>query len=87
MKLTKQCIILGDFNIDLSKDDNTKIDFINTLHSSYFFPTINKYTRVTESSKSVIDNFITNIQNACINSGVKSFQTSLIIFLLYFSLI
>lgn len=46
------CIILGDFNIDISRDGSIKNDFMNTLHSSSFIPTINRYTRVTHSSKS-----------------------------------
>uniref|UniRef100_A0A3P9ID92 Reverse transcriptase domain-containing protein n=1 Tax=Oryzias latipes TaxID=8090 RepID=A0A3P9ID92_ORYLA len=43
---------MGDLNIDLSKDNKTNNDFINTLFSSSFFPKINKYTRVTEKNKS-----------------------------------
>ncbi|KAM9816277.1 uncharacterized protein ACBT44_010682 [Syngnathus typhle] len=65
----KSCVLLGNFNVDLSKDDTAKNDFINTLHSSSFFPTINAYTRVTHSTKSIIDNFITNFQNATLTSG------------------
>lgn len=66
----KDCVILGDFNIDISKDDTVKKDFINTLHSFSFFPTINTFTRVMQYSKSIIDNIITNIQNVCSVSGV-----------------
>ena len=66
----RDCIILGDFNIDISKDDTIKNDFINTLHSFSFFPTINIFTRVTNRSRTIIDNFITNIENASIDSGV-----------------
>lgn len=66
----KNCFILGDFNVDISKEDKTKDDFINTLYSSSFFPTINTFIRVTESSRTIIDNIITNIQNARIDSGL-----------------
>ena len=34
----KTCFILGDYNIDLAKDDSGINDFINVLHSSFFFP-------------------------------------------------
>lgn len=64
------CIILGDFNIDISRDGPIINDFMNTIHSSSFTPTINRYTRVTHSSKSIIDNIITNIQNSRLESGV-----------------
>ena len=47
-----------------------KNDFINTLHSSSFYPTINLPTRVTATSKTVIDNIITNVQNSQFNAGV-----------------
>lgn len=46
-----------------------KKDFINTLHSSSFFPTISTCTRITHATKTIIDNFITNIQNSTLASG------------------
>jgi len=61
---------MGDFNIDISNDDNRGIDFLNTLYSSSFYPTIDKHTRVTENSRSKIDNIITNLQNLGCKSGV-----------------
>ena len=69
-KSNKDCIILGDFNLDISKNDAAKHDFINTMHSSSFFPTINTFTRVTQTSSSIIDNFITNIRNTMLVTGV-----------------
>lgn len=36
-KKNKDCVILGDFNIDVSKDEVVKRDFVNTLHSFSFF--------------------------------------------------
>lgn len=67
--MNKHCFILGDFNINLAKDDSAKNDFLNCLYSSNFFPTISSYTRVTETTKSTIDNIITNI-NVHFDSGV-----------------
>ncbi len=42
------CIILGDFNNDIAKENTVKNDFINLLFSSSFFSTIYSYTRVTQ---------------------------------------
>ncbi len=64
------CILMGDFNIDISREDATKNDFINTLHSFSFSPTINMFTRITHLSKSTIDNMVTNIHNSTLESGV-----------------
>ena len=64
------CIIMGDFNIDITKENAIKNDFINTIHSFSYFPTINICTRITNSSKSIIDNMVTNIHNFWLESGV-----------------
>ena len=37
-KQKKDCILLGDYNIDISKEDGAKQDFMDTLHFSSFFP-------------------------------------------------
>ena len=69
----KDCLLLGDYNIDISQNPRsttTKNDFINTLHSYSFYPNINIPTRVTATSKTIIDNIITNIHNTKIESGV-----------------
>lgn len=55
------CILLGDYNIDISREDSNKNDLITTLHSPAFFPTIKLSTRITHSSRTIIEN-ITNIQ-------------------------
>lgn len=66
----KRCVMLGDFNIDIAKNDKTKNDFMNTIHSFNFSAAINTYTRVTNRSKTIIDNFITNIEYDKVKSGV-----------------
>ena len=71
-KERKQCILMGDFNLDLIKVDNnnqTK-DFVHSLYTNAFYPTISKPTRVTEHSATLLDNIITNITGYCIKSGV-----------------
>ena len=56
--------IMGDFNINLLSNENKVHDFINLLYSYYFFPTINKPTKVTSTSASLIDNIWTsNLHN------------------------
>jgi hypothetical protein len=61
-KEKKTCYIAGDFNIDLLKFDShlPTSDYINCIFSHSFLPTVNKPTRVTETSATLIDNIITN---------------------------
>lgn len=54
----KHGYIMGDFNIDLLKNGTS--DFINTVFSNNFFPTISKPTRVSGTVASLIDNIFTN---------------------------
>jgi len=59
------CCIAGDFNIDLLKADThaPTADFTNCIFSHSFFPTINKPTRITEMSATLIDNIFTNFSS------------------------
>ena len=66
----KKCIIMGDFNIDTSKNTLNAIDFQNILFSSSFLTTIDRHTRVTKKTKTTIDNIITNIQSSSWKSGI-----------------
>lgn len=50
---TQDCVIIGDMNIDLLKDDST--DYINILASHGFTSCINVPTRITETTESCID--------------------------------
>lgn len=54
-------ILTGDININVLKKDNVYIKFKNILKMYNMFYTIDFPTRVTSTSKSAIDNFITNI--------------------------
>ena len=71
-KERKQCILMGDFNLDLIKVDthNQTKDFVHSLYTNAFYPTISKPTRVTEHPATLLDNIITNITGYCIKSGV-----------------
>ena len=57
----KHCFLMGDFNIDINKAASNS--FLHNLSSCGFHPTINKPTRVTSNSTSIIDNIITNVNN------------------------
>ena len=63
---------MGDFNLDLIKVDthNQTKDFVHSLYTNAFYPTISKPTRVTDHSATLLDNIITNITGYCIKSGV-----------------
>jgi hypothetical protein len=70
---SKNVYIAGDFNINLlniNSDSNVK-RFVNTLLQHGFMPLINKPTRVTHTTSSIIDNIITNNYMVCkIESGI-----------------
>jgi hypothetical protein len=59
----KKCTYTGDFNLDLLKYDthNPTNDFINLNSALSFLPLINKPTRITINSATLIDNCFTNI--------------------------
>ena len=56
---------MGDFNINLfNYDSHTKTaDFINLMFSYSYAPFINKPTRITEQSSTLIDNIFVNNYN------------------------
>ena len=57
--------VMGDFNIDLLKDDISRPihDYVDFIYSKSLIPTIYKPTRITESSATLIDNILTNCEN------------------------
>lgn len=74
----QEFIISGDFNIDLLKHEtNSKInDYINAVHSEGCNNIINKPTRITESSATLIDHIYTNITDKITNRGILTFDIS-----------
>ena len=63
-KITENdCVITGDFNICLMKEEDHKetAEFIDMMHSFHFLPLITKPTRVTERGASLIDHMWSNI--------------------------
>ena len=57
--------IMGDFNIDLLKDDihRPTHDYIDLIYSQSLIPTIYKPTRITETTATCIDNILTNSES------------------------
>ena len=68
----KLLFIAGDFNLDLIKHDTHAAtnDFLNSLLSHSFLPTITKPTRVTDLSSTLIDNIFTNSSRSVFKSGI-----------------
>lgn len=63
-------IMGGDFNIDMMSNSAHAIDF-DVLLRSFGFSIVTKLpTRITTNSETLIDLFITNINNSVIHSGV-----------------
>ena len=62
---------MGDFNINLLNYDShiPSNDFINTFFSHNLLPCIHHPSRISESSKSIIDNIFTNSYHSNITSG------------------
>jgi hypothetical protein len=61
-KGNRKVILLGDFNIDLLKlnEHAPTQDFLNIMAASHFLPAIDRPTRITDISFSLIDNIYTN---------------------------
>ena len=57
--------LLGDFNIDLLKhgSDSTAQLFLNNLLSNGFYPRIDKPTRLTNTTATLIDNIFVNVRS------------------------
>ena len=70
-KENKQIILLGDFNIDLLKfgSNNSVDNFIDSLQSFSLIPSISLPTRITENSKTLIDNIFHTPSNLKTSSG------------------
>ena len=62
---------MGDLNINLLNHDNASVnEFLSAIHLNSFVPLIDKPTRVTETSSSLIDNILTNNYGSNVLSGL-----------------
>jgi hypothetical protein len=69
----KICYLLGDYNINLFNSDShaQTSDFLDICFSNNFLPLINKPTRITKYSATLIDNIFTNdVINSSISHGI-----------------
>ena len=72
-KEQKETYIMGDFNLDLLRDERhlPTLNFINTMISYSFLPLINKPTRITSTTATLIDNiFCNNVHSNNFSNGV-----------------
>ena len=77
-KENKPIILLGDFNINLLKSDtdNSVSTFLDILGSFSLLPQITFPTRITNTSKTLIDNIFTDSSNFQIVSGNLTYHIS-----------
>ena len=71
-KERKPCYLMGDFNIDLLKYEKHSItnNYLDNIFSHCFLPFINRPTRITAHSASLIDNILTNNLPINTKSGI-----------------
>ena len=71
-KENKHLYIMGDFNLDLLKSSsNTRINtFLNNVYANGLTPMINKPTRLTKTTASLIDNIFINSYTSNVNAGI-----------------
>ena len=62
--------LLGDYNIDLLKYNQQSQSFLNLILTYGFFPKIDRATRITNSTATLIDNIITNVHDRELFSGI-----------------
>ena len=73
----KPLFLVGDLNINsLDHSINTNVrDFFNLIFQNGIFPLINRPTRVTKSSATIIDHVLTNtIIDSKVQSGIKKIK-------------
>ena len=70
----KLCYLMGDYNIDILNYDShsATAEFVDMLYSHAFLPLINRPTRITQNSATIIDNIFTNNigESECGHNGI-----------------
>ena len=67
----KEVYLMGDFNINLLKtDNNSTLQFISSLSAYTFHSHINNPTRISGTSKTLIDNIFSNVINKNVINGI-----------------
>ena len=67
----KEIILMGDFNINILNCDSDKdaADFVDTIYALLLYLTLNTPTRITATSRSLIDNIFCNDFTKKITAG------------------
>lgn len=60
----KIVVVGGDFNVDLRKNSNDKFALCSLMSSLGLEYTVSDYTRITNSTRSCIDNFFVNVEES-----------------------
>ena len=65
-KVNKLCYIMGDFNVNIMnyQTNNLTGQFLDSMYSNLLSPLINRPTRITSHTATLIDNIITNNTDA-----------------------
>ena len=68
----KNVYIMGDYNVNLLNYNSIKCinDFLNTIYNNSFRPLIDKPTRISKKSVTLIDNILTNVLKKDVYSGI-----------------
>ena len=66
----KECIIMGDFNVNLFCDNTSTHQFLDSLIASSLIPMIFKPTRVTEQTATLLDNIFVNRTENMVKTGI-----------------
>ncbi|XP_065680647.1 uncharacterized protein LOC136094568 [Hydra vulgaris] len=71
MEKNKTTFLIGDFNVDLllANSDNSVSEFLDTIALNNFLPFISLPTRITNHSKTLIDNIFSNATSTNIFAG------------------
>ena len=85
LKENKNVFIAGDFNMELLKQNNSRIHFLSVMNFFDLYPTILENTRITPTSQSCIDNIFTNVPKknifiSVINTTISDYTAQKIIF-------
>ena len=72
LSLHKSIFLCGDFNIDILKHNSNRgiKYFLDTMYEIGLYPLIDRSTRISNQSFSLIDNIFTNVTNYNITSGI-----------------
>ena len=71
-------VICGDYNVDLLKHEikQTVNDYIDAVHTEGCFNIINKPTRITDTSATLLDHVYTNVSQHISSRGILTFEIS-----------